>query len=115
MAKLTTQTTNIIASGSVFTFKSEPLRFEIESRLVIELHFVDEKDKGRSIEGGPAKDQNGKEYLRLSVYNPEGMGGTTSPLTISQDDTTHKKTYLNLAFHRHSDSILCHYTIFEEK
>lgn len=123
--KQTTQTKNIIASGSVFTFNLEPfiLEFDTEpitlrntppnnSRLVIQFHFVENKEKGRSIDGTPSDDG---QYFKIEIYNAKGIGGTSTPLLIAEDDLTRKKTYLSLSFQETGDSFLCNYTIFLEK
>src|SRR4051812_42990034 len=93
---------NIIGSGSTFTFKEEPLMIEIANpKLVIQFNFVEEKEKGNKIEGTPATGEKGDQYLKISIYNTSGTGIIDEPLFIAQDDTTHKKSFLSIAFQKH--------------
>lgn len=124
--KQNTPNHNIVASGSIFTFKSEPLKveFDFESelknsvsssqKLTIEFNLVTDTDKGRSIESEPATDTSG-EFLKIKIYNAEGVGGSSEPIPIYKDDTTGKITHLSFSFQGFSDSYLFIYTIFQDK
>lgn len=107
-----TTTKNIIESGSVFTFKREPLRIKFNEELDLEFNFITDQEKGNKIETEVGKD--GK-YLKIILYNAKGIGSTTEPLFIAQDDKNNKQTHLSFAFSESGDSFLCHYTIFQTR
>lgn len=106
-----TPTKTIIASGSIFTFDSEPLRIKFRGDLELEFTFVDDSTKGQKIET-----EISSTYLKIITYNANGIGATTAPMLIAQNDQNNdKEVYLSFGFNKFGNSFLCHYTIFETK
>lgn len=116
----------IIASGSAFTFKNEPLKLEfnldsnfqhqvdVGDKLRLEIHFLNDVNQGQKI-NGEVVTENQVQVMKISVYNVDGIGGTTTPLLIAENNTTNKKTFISIGFQKAGDSVLTNYTIFLEK
>ncbi len=114
--KQSTSEYNILASGSVFTFKSQPLRIEFADGSVqykIEFHFLDNSDKGQKVDCFPTKDENDQEILQVNIYNAQGAGGTGEPISILQQDS--KNTFISIGFQKYTESFILTYTVFRNK
>lgn len=108
-----TTTQDIIDSGTLFTFKREPLLIETKTDLKFQFNFITNLDKGNKIETELGED--GK-YLKILIFNAKGIGSTTEPLLVAQDDRDqNKKTLLSFGFSESGDSFLFHYTVFQTK
>lgn len=111
----TTETYNIIAAESVFTFKKEILSINftngIGELLRINFNFLSDIQKENKIESRPSTDLSS---LDITVFNAEGIGGTSEPLKIAES-ANNKEMFISFSFNKFTESFLVQYTIFEEK
>jgi hypothetical protein len=115
ITEIKTENYNIIGNGSVFTFKSEPLKIKINTGvsaedLSFEIIFLDNPEKNNSIDFEIINENKPQSFLKIKIFNVKSFGSTVEPLSVAEENG--KKIYLSLSFNKHSDSFLCSYTFF---